>query len=164
MIEFYGELSEACQVEYAKRRARQSGVFFLIVSIIISAISLVVGWYRNTLLYVFILMAILLAVTVVAFIPFTKRATQFRVTTRLTVGDGNVSFTQEVAGIQSPSRTKPVSKIKKIIDTGNQYYVIFRFGDIGTAWICEKISIRQGTVEAFEELFREKIVRKPAIA
>lgn len=52
---------------------------------------------------------------------------------------------------------KNLSKVKKILDCGDVYYIIFRFGDITNAWICQKSNIVNGTTEEFETYFKSKI-------
>ena len=49
--------------------------------------------------------------------------------------------------------------MKKILDCGEVYYIIFRFGDITNAWICQKDNIVNGTIEDFQALFQSKIVQ-----
>lgn len=56
--------------------------------------------------------------------------------------------------------TKKISQVKKILDCGDVYYIIFMFGDITNSRICQKDNIVNGTIEEFEYLFQSKIVRK----
>ena len=58
---------------------------------------------------------------------------------------------------------KPISKVKKVIDMGEWYYIIFKFGDISNSWICQKDLITQGTIEDFEKIFEGKIKRDKSI-
>lgn len=55
---------------------------------------------------------------------------------------------------------KSVSRVKRVIDCGEWYYIIFKFGDIGNSWVCQKDLLIQGTIEDFEKLFEGKIIRK----
>ena len=60
-------------------------------------------------------------------------------------------------------RTRKLSRVKKILDCGEVYYIIFKFGDITNSWICQKSNIVNGSIEDFEKLFAEKIVRSKEV-
>lgn len=49
---------------------------------------------------------------------------------------------------------------KKILDCGEVYYIVFKFGGITNAWICQKDNIINGTIKDFETLFQSKIIRE----
>lgn len=57
-------------------------------------------------------------------------------------------------------RTRKISKVKKVLDCGEVYYIIFKFGDITNSWICQKNNIINGTIEEFESLFQTKLVKE----
>lgn len=59
-------------------------------------------------------------------------------------------------------RKKKISQVKKILDSGEVYYIIFRFGDITNAWICQKDNIVNGTITEFDALFQSKIIKDNA--
>ena len=158
MIEFYGELSNACKIDGAKRRAKNAGIAFLIVTIIIGAIAITVGIIRDTWVYALVLTVFFLAVTIFTFMPSIKRTLSFKIPSRLIIENGTISIT--ALGGKNPMKTKPLEKVKKVIDVGEWYYFIFKFGDISNSWVCQKDLIRQGTIEEFEKLFENKIVRK----
>lgn len=158
MIEFYGELSDECKIDGAKRRAKNAGFVFLIATIIIGAVSIAVGVARNTWIYAIILTAFFIAVTIFAFVPPIKRVLRFKIPTRLIIKDDTIAIT--ALGGKESMKTKPITKIKKVIDMGDWYYFIFRFGDISNSWVCQKNLIVQGTIEEFEKIFTGKIVRK----
>ena len=55
---------------------------------------------------------------------------------------------------------KEVIDVKKVIDKGNFYIILFYFPHKDVNFICQKDLIVEGTIEEFEELFEGKIVRK----
>ena len=57
-------------------------------------------------------------------------------------------------------RRRNLSKVKKILDCGEVYYIVFKFGGITNAWICQKDNIINGTIKDFETLFQSKIIRE----
>lgn len=55
---------------------------------------------------------------------------------------------------------KSVNDIKEIRDYGSFYYISFNTKKILFEYVCQKDLIVSGTIEEFEEQFRDKIVRK----
>ena len=55
---------------------------------------------------------------------------------------------------------KPLSKVKKVVDAGDWYYVVFKGGSINSAFVCQKNLLTKGTLDEFEKLFEGKLVRK----
>ena len=55
---------------------------------------------------------------------------------------------------------KPISKVKKVVDCGDWYFIVFKFLEFSNALACQKDLITKGTIEEFEALFEGKIVRK----
>lgn len=66
-----------------------------------------------------------------------------------TVGIGELSY-----------KCKNIQDIKEIWDMGTFYAVIFYFPNMDRRFICQKDLIVEGTIEEFEQLFEDKIVRK----
>ena len=76
----------------------------------------------------------------------------------------NITIDSENIVVESPiwpkPLQKPMKKIKKVLDVGDCYYIIY--GDISNCIVCQKNLIQEGTIEEFEALFPEKIVRQKA--
>ncbi|MBR2377787.1 MAG: hypothetical protein IKA85_08490 [Clostridia bacterium] len=53
-----------------------------------------------------------------------------------------------------------VDDIKNVIDYGDFYAIVFYFPNLDKRFICLKDLIVEGTLEEFEQLFEDKIVRK----
>lgn len=53
-----------------------------------------------------------------------------------------------------------VEHVKKVIDFGDWYFISFHIFHKNPSFICQKDLIKEGTIEEFEELFKDKIVRK----
>ena len=56
---------------------------------------------------------------------------------------------------------RKIEDVKKIIDRGGFYEIIFYFPQKAYNCICQKDLIVEGSIEVFEELFADYIVRKP---
>ena len=76
----------------------------------------------------------------------------------------NIKIDSENIVVESPiwpkPLKKPMKKIKKVLDAGDCYYIIY--GDINNCIVCQKNLIQEGTIEEFETLFQGKIVRQNA--
>ena len=156
MIEFCGILSDECKICTAKRIAKNNGILFLIASIGISAISIAVGIIKDTWIYSLILTAICTVITTIAFIP-SKKSLRYKISTQLIIDNDTVS--RSVVGGNEALVTKPIGKVKTILDYGDWYYIIFKFGDMSNSWVCQKDLIVKGTIEEFEKIFEGKIKR-----
>ncbi len=53
-----------------------------------------------------------------------------------------------------------ISDVKKVVDHGEFYELIFPLGKVGKKYICQKNLLTKGTLEEFESLFEGKIERK----
>ena len=54
---------------------------------------------------------------------------------------------------------RDVHDVKQVLDNGEYYEIIFRFGQISSRFICQKNLLKRGTLRDFEKLFKGKIVR-----
>lgn len=50
--------------------------------------------------------------------------------------------------------------VKEVEDLGDSYRILFDFPGCSPMFLCQKDLITEGTIEDFEELFADKIVRK----
>ena len=58
------------------------------------------------------------------------------------------------------TEARSIDQIKCVIDYGEWYKIIFRFPNKSQRFICQKDLITQGTIEDFETLFADKIIRR----
>lgn len=56
---------------------------------------------------------------------------------------------------------KPLKKIKRVLDEGDCYYIIY--SDLNNCIICQKNLLIEGSIEEFEKIFQNKIKRKITI-
>ncbi len=61
---------------------------------------------------------------------------------------------------EKSANVRRIDSIKKIIDYGNCYFVIFRFPHNYFSCLCQKDLLSNGTLEKFEELFQNYIIKK----
>ena len=60
--------------------------------------------------------------------------------------------------------TRSISAVKRVLDVGNGYVFSFQYKDRNPYFHCQKDLISEGTIEQFEELFKDKIVRLSQVA
>ena len=161
MIEFFGTLSEQCQKDTNKRTRKMVALVFTCFTILLGVVPTVVLYLQaDEDFYEFAgLTVLLLIVTVVMWLPINVvRKPPKGVSTDILVRIEDSHITRSgFGGVQ----TKPLSKVKKVIDAGDWYYVVFsRLGDLSNAFVCQKDLLTQGTLEDFEKLFEGKLVRK----
>lgn len=77
------------------------------------------------------------------------------VPTTITIEDDKI----ERSGVQS-YRLVNIQDIKEIWDMGSFYAIVFYFPNMDRRFICQKDLLVEGTIEEFEKLFEDKIVRK----
>lgn len=55
---------------------------------------------------------------------------------------------------------RSISQVKKVVDIGVCYQIFFYFPEKSQQFVCQKDLIKQGTIQDFEKLFEDKLVRK----
>lgn len=58
------------------------------------------------------------------------------------------------------NETRTIDQVKRVIDYGEWYKITFNFPYKSQRFICQKDLIIQGTIEDFESLFSDKIIRR----
>lgn len=64
--------------------------------------------------------------------------------------------------VTTPAHTivKSVTDVKKVLDYGYLYQILFVASEKAQLFVCQKNLITEGTIDDFEKLFEGKIVRK----
>lgn len=161
MIEFFGVLSYETKLEVAKLKSKISGNIFLVVTIltpiITSLATIFNGNFKKVWYLILILTIIFVFITVLMYYVPTKRVDSFKIKTKVQIENGNIL---QIVEELNTFLVKPISKVKKVIDYGCFYAIIFNMGDITNAFICEKQLLIKGTLKDFEELFKDKLESK----
>lgn len=159
MIVFSGVVSDEIQAKTMKMRHQSFFRLYAISSgviIIINGILWFLFW-RESIQEWIILSGALLAVVILLGLWNPRKKLPFRWEYNITIDSENIV-------VESPiwpkPLQKPMKKIKKVLDAGDCYYIIY--GDISNCIVCQKNLIKEGTIEEFETLFPEKIVRQKA--
>lgn len=99
---------------------------------------------------------IIITVMAIIFFIAPQPSNCFRIDWNYTVSIDNGEIRK--VQFQQPDVVKEVKKIKKVIDDGKWYAVIY--SGLSNAIICQKDLLVEGTLEEFETLFEGKIKRR----
>ena len=164
MIEFNGLITEENQLNRMKKIDKT--VFFvffgglILIWIIIILFELIFSDVLQELwLECVVCSAIMLGLIFLSVKTPKEVVLRFRLSPHITITEKDLSIELRSNG-KEVWRTRKISKVKKVLDCGEVYYIIFKFGDITNSWICQKNNIINGTIEEFESLFQTKLVKE----
>ena len=90
----------------------------------------------------------------IALQPFKKDIPKLFATKLTILEDGKI-----IAYAYDQTYCNSIDSVRKILDVGNGYVFEFKFRYRNPYFHCQKDQITKGTIEQFEELFKDKIVR-----
>lgn len=156
MIEFNGELSDQCKRYIQIAGTKIAFINSLIVTIIFSIIIIIVGFLWEWIVIIFIVIPILVNICVaIPQINSPLKILNLYLPRKVTIeGEIISSESDKISAVRS------IENVKKVIDKGEWYNLIFYFPYKNMYFICQKDLITKGTIEEFEELFKGKIERK----
>jgi len=162
MIEFNGELSDTVKKQFIQLFRRGHifiGLFIVPIMTLFFAPMLyeVSNSIGEFLLYFFSpYIALVILVTIYCLVPYGKKEV------KNLVSPAFVQISESKIHYKLPSEEElfDISEVKKVIDYGEFYMIKFYF-NAGRRCPCQKDLITQGTIEQFEEIFKDKLVRKP---
>ena len=159
MIEFSGIISEKCNIDRRNRIYKKIILPIMLCFIGFVVYTLILGVLHNKDFMYALISTILIGIIAAPLaLPLSKKRLEklkkLNFDTKITIEEGKICFHNLIC-----DRIKPISKVKKVLDMGEWYYVIFKFGDISNSWICQKNLLIKGSLEEFEKLFEGKLVR-----
>ena len=163
MIEFNGPITEENQLNRMKKVNKKEIQIFIFGLIFIWIVAIAIGLPLKILQDLWgeliLCSVILLVVTFLSAKTPKKVVLRFRLSPHIVITEEDLSLELWSNG-EKVWRTRKLSKVKKVLDCGEVYYIIFKFGDITNSWICQKNNIISGTIEEFESLFQSKIIKE----
>lgn len=160
MIEFNGEQSNECKLLIAREKSKKIGLLFTIINSIADIFILVFGILNNKLFISLLTAIIFLLLAVLTFITPKKQVSNVKIDTKIVITSDTILMDYSTNFYANKKTlTRKISNIKKIIDFGICYCIIFKHGDITNSWICEKSLITKGSISNFEELFCKQIIK-----
>ena len=165
MIEFKGEISKECKLYLLKREARALFISAIITVLIVGMPILIVGfvWEKNYLWFLILcfMAFIMFSLPMISLMMPKSREKSInqihaKVPLKVTISDDIIEVEYEEKYLEATT-----SEVTKIIDVGDCYILSTRyFQREGYYCACQKDLLTKGTLEEFEELFADKIVRK----
>lgn len=156
MIVFSGIISEEIQLKTIKKRNHQ----FSCIAWISSTALIVLGGIVWILLDGDIKEFIILSVTLISALVL-EQIGSYQVKKAIR-WEYHIVIDAEGVKVECPlwkkPLQKPLSKIKKVLDEGDCFYIIY--AGMSNCIVCQKDLLREGTIEEFKTLFAEKIVSK----
>ena len=167
MIEFNGPITEKNQLDRMKRVDKTTIRSFLIIALscwlMLIAFELIFSIVSQEVWKELVVFSVVVLCVVLLIAKTPKSVVlRFRLSPHIIITEEDLSLELLNRGKQL-WRTRKLSRVKKILDCGEVYYIIFKFGDITNSWICQKSNIVNGSIEDFEKLFAEKIVRSKEV-
>ena len=160
MIKFSGILSEDCKYYYLKNAQKINFFVFLFVSIpfIIGIVVLAktTGW-----IVLILLIPIIYLIVMVSLPPKSKLYNKINKNLYYQDIYCEIEIIDEViyASMLNRNESKDFVDVKKVVDMGDWYKFYFYFPHKSNIFICEKKSLVEGTLEEFEELFKDRLVK-----
>lgn len=160
MIEFKGELSEKCKNVFFKRHNKTLFLVCNLTWIIIDIPIVLIGSSMSEYSYIWYIIAALFCISALLFcVPALnpqKKAFTDNLPQRITIKDGQII--KDGTG-EDCYATGKLENVKKVVDEGDWYLIVFYFPYKISDCICQKDLITQGSIEEFEKMFDGLIVR-----
>ena len=163
LIEFEGQITQK-NLHYRLKKANKFVILILILApVIVGVIGSTFGLIFDTLKDVLIITAFCLIISwSFAFIYpkiAQKRILKCKIYQHIKITENELTLDEHRCD-KSLSLKYDLFKVNKIIDGGEAYYIIFKYGDIADAWICQKENLKNGTLEEFELFFQSKFIKE----
>lgn len=153
MIRFQGQLSQDCKKWFLAREYKDSVIANIIISLLLSAIIVIVGVLWNLIALAFL--AIPATILVLSFFPSFYKKIVNKVPNVIEIDEKSI-----YGNIENDFISKSLDTVKCVIDVGEWYVFNFFFPHKNRYFVCQKDLIVEGSLDDFEKLFEEKIVRK----
>ena len=162
MVEFSGKIENAVQAKVISKRSLFAGIVGIIIAIAGLIISLVIWLIERSLdkesMIILIGSILMVIIYGIICIPTSKKRLKFE-------WDYYIKFENEIITVvfnhqNGAVQSCKMSKIKKVIDYGEFYYLYLYRIDPSKSIVCQKDLLINGTIEEFEKLFEGKIRRK----
>ena len=157
VIEFYGDYSKEAENFALRQNAKQNVVCVSLVALLLTVILLLIAFLCDFWLIMFFEIALVAVIGITWFAPYLERKKHLRLLLpeKVTIDrDGTIFATW-----QDISVAEPKDNVKKIICKGDCCYIVFRRAR-ARGCLLQKSLLQVGSVEDFERLFAERIVRK----
>ena len=144
-------------------RDAQKGLLYiiLIISIVFIGIAIIMGIFCDWIVFASGLPGCLIFIICASFPPKTKIYNKLNKNLYYQDIQCEIEIMDEViyASMLNRNESKDFIDVKKVVDMGDWYKFYFYFPHKSNIFICEKKSLVEGTLEEFEELFKDRLVK-----
>lgn len=156
MIVFDGYLTDKSQEFFVGKLLNNFSKVVVILLLFTLPIWIFLSNRTNTFIYVMPSMLILILFSPLIFrICVSKKERQRNVPKKVIVNEGIVTSVSDKAII-----SKNIVQVKEVRDYGDFYYLVLPKRYIDTVFVCQKDLLSKGTLDEFEFLFKDKIIKK----
>lgn len=163
MVEIDGQISERNQLNRMEKVREKEIIVFLsgiiFIWIVTVSFGLIFDFLQSILVELIVCTIIMLACIILIAKTTEKVALRIKLSPHIIITETDLSLELWKNG-EKTWRKRNLTQVKKVLDCGEVYYIIFRFGDITNAWICQKDNVVSGTIGEFGRIFQSKIVRE----
>ena len=153
MIKFKGDMSEKCKKQMLSRNQKSIVLVFSIISLIIS-IPFIILSITSHWIYIVCIPGLVLGVMLISRSPSEKDQNLIIPSEVMIKGEKIISKSDKFEHVRL------ISDVKQVIDEKEWYRLVFYYSSRNQYFICEKKLLVEGTIEEFEALFKNKLIRK----
>lgn len=155
MIVFEGLITDSAEKHFWKEYRKNGFIVLGIGMLFLFPVFLIATLYIKSWLIPIIFISGMVFAFLVMFLPKTKKEKARMLPKKIYIRDELiVSISDEYTD------TKFITDIKEVYDYGDFYVVLFPFGKLSHHFVCQKSLITNGSLEEFETLFENMIVKK----
>lgn len=152
MIVFEGQISGKCKKDVLRRSAKISFIGGLITSIIFAIPTVVLALKIDLIFFLFFL--VLIPFPFLAAIPPKEKYYPVTFPSKITIDTRTGEMIAQSSQFYAESS---IAEVVKVLDKGEWYLIYVESKD--GRFICQKNLLTNGTLDEFEKIFRDKIIK-----
>lgn len=155
MVEFNGNISNECVKYLLKEYYKGASIILFIALLIILPTPLYFAITTGDMVsWIITLIGAICFPSFILFLPLELKLNKSLTTTYVLVEEDLITYKRK------EELYKSTDAVKKVIDCGEWYHIIFKFFDRDPWVICQKNLLSKGSIEEFEKLFEGLVVKK----
>ena len=154
MIEFNGYLSGNAEKHFFHKARDYAQTLLLVGAVFALPVAGILGAQMHTWIPLGVNGALFLIIPLLVRIPKGKREKISITPKKICIEDGYITCIAD-----KYEECRSISDVKCVLDHGDFYELTFPFGKISEKFVCKKNLLTKGSIEEFEGLFENKIVR-----
>lgn len=155
MFDFSGELTGKSKCFLIKEQMKVNLIVSLLLNVLYGTPVIIATFIWNAKAWILAVPMVMLLVF--SFIPPSRKQQKDFMPIRVFF---DLEEETVVHQCENKERFHMINTISKIVDYGEWYYLYFHYGDRDMYFVCQKNLLVTGTIEDFEKMFEDKIVKK----